>query len=439
MDTELVEGIDPEIDTHSILLAASQHDAAVLRKLLRGPTSNPANVKDPDTGYSPLHSAIASCEPATSENVPDEQANGATASVPVVNGEKHSDAATEQGSEEQEAVETVRLLLQNGAIWNDLNSNGETPGCLARRFGLKILYEIMVDAGVRAEILLNRLDEYERLEDGDDEDNDEEESKETEATMIEGEDNPATTATAATGELQTEESATAIQPAQGLALDVNSEDYLHSALTFTNDKIVDEDQNGVMMSWETQIMQKTADAIAPKQGLKILNIGHGMGIIDKIFQSKAPSAHHIIEAHPEVLRSMKENGWYGKEEVTVHEGKWQDIVPKLIEDGKLFDAIYFDTFAEDYSALRKFFDEYMIGILEDDGKWSFFNGLGADRQICYDVYIKVAEMDLLDAGFDVDWTALPVPNLQESGTWNDLHRPYWSLDTYRLPVITFMA
>ncbi|KAI9845474.1 MAG: Arginine N-methyltransferase 2, partial [Pleopsidium flavum] len=83
----------------------------------------------------------------------------------------------------------------------------------------------------------------------------------------------------------------------------------------------------------------------------------------------------------------------------------------------MFDAIYFDTFAEDYKALRDFLSEYVIGLLQEGGKWGFFNGLGADRQVCYDVYGKVVEMDLFEAGFDTEWETLDVPDLEKSEEW----------------------
>ena len=95
---------------------------------------------------------------------------------------------------------------------------------------------------------------------------------------------------------------------------------------------------------------------------------------------------------------MRRNGWYDKANVTIHEGKWQDVVPRIMDQSMLFDAVFFDTFAEDYKALRDFFSDQLIGLLEEGGQWSFFNGLGADRQICYDVYAKVVEMDLFEAG-----------------------------------------
>lgn len=164
----------------------------------------------------------------------------------------------------------------------------------------------------------------------------------------------------------------------------------------------------------------------------------GLGIIDGYFKAKSPTVHHIIEAHPQVLTNMRESGWM-ESGAEIHKGKWQDVLPKLVEQGTTFDAIYFDTFAEDYSALRLFFDEYVVSLLTDNGKWGFFNGLGADRQICYDVYTKVVEMDLLEAGFDVEWEKIDVPDLDSSKTWEGLRRPYWKLKQYRLPVATFLG
>jgi protein arginine N-methyltransferase 2 len=156
-----------------------------------------------------------------------------------------------------------------------------------------------------------------------------------------------------------------------------------------------------MMAWETTLMKRSAELLLPTPNLRVLNIGHGMGIIDGIFQSKSPSSHHIIEAHLDVLKRMREEGWNDKPGVVVHEGRWQDVVPELIEKGEMFDAIYFDTFAEEYKALREFFTEYVIGLLDpsggdngDGGRFGFFNGMGADRQVCYDVYTKVSNWAL---------------------------------------------
>ena len=424
---------DTDVQAQLILLAASHHNLESLRPLLR---TGSASVQDPETGFTPLHAAIAACDP-TSDNSSHAQHGSAANTGPNgrINGNTNGEPNESEKPEMEAAVKTVRLLLQNGAIWNDVDKNNETPGCVALRLGLKELYEIMVDAGVRAEILLNRLDEYQQLADtGDSED-----GVEDEVEARGGQE--ASTEVAEQQEVNSHVGTTPIGSATS-DLDLNSEpkneDYLQSALRFQDSRILDNDNNGVMMAWETSIMKRTADLLVPKPELRILNIGHGMGIIDTFFQEKAPSSHHIIEAHPAVLARMKEDGWYDKPSVTIHEGRWQDVVPQIMEQGILFDAIYFDTFAEGYKALHDFFSDSVLGLLEDKGKWGFFNGLGADRHICYDVYRKVVEMDLFEAGFDTEWETIEVPKMDEA-EWEGVKRRYWALNEYKLPICEFIG
>ncbi|KAI9927684.1 hypothetical protein ASPWEDRAFT_678112 [Aspergillus wentii DTO 134E9] len=415
--------IDVDLDVQEILLTASQHDIPKLRRLVRATEkfANPANVKDSETGYTPLHSAIAACEPEQ----PEEGANGETNGV-------HPDSEHEKVL--QSGAETVRFLLQEGAIWNDLDLNDETPGCLARRFGLKEIYEMIVDAGVRAELLLGRLDGYEALSGDEDEDEEmgEEKEQEQEGNDSEQEEQSAPQLVEATA--STEAATTTETPAA--EPDVSSSRYLDSSLTFQNDRLLDQDQNGVMMAWESDIMAKSAKKLLPTTGLRVLNIGHGMGIVDRFFQEQSPASHHIVEAHPAVVQEMKKQGWHEKPGVQIHEGRWQDILPALVGQGETFDAIYYDTFAESYEDFREFFSEQVIGLLDPAGKWGFFNGMGADRQISYDVYQKVAEMDLFEAGFDVEWEEIKVPTLE--GEWSGVRRPYWVVDDYRLPLCKYM-
>lgn len=335
-------------------------------------------VQDPDSGFTPLHAAIAACEPdhASPKQSEIKSSNNGGA------GSRLCSVVLEDSKKEQQvpdqciaaAAKVLRLLLQNGAIWNDVDSKNETPGCLALRLGLRELYEIMVDAGVRAEMLLNHLDEYERLTDSDD--GGDEQSVQRDASQENGHGNQ--------GLIQPQADET-----NETSSELNNGDYLQSNLHFQDGRILDGSKNGVMMAWETGIMQRTARLLAPAPDLRILNIGHGMGIIDDFFQETEPASHHIIEAHPAVLERMRKHGWEDNTKVTIHKGRWQDIVPSIIEEGILFDAIYFDTFAEDYKALQNFFSDYIIGLLDDRGRWGFFNGLGADRQICYDVVSHV--------------------------------------------------
>ncbi|MCJ1273272.1 Arginine N-methyltransferase 2 [Puttea exsequens] len=430
MEHEPAQIDDPELQTKLILLAASHHDVESLRTLLR---TGSASVQDTDTGFTPLHAAIAACEhlpvlsPGNSGSVKSStsslmngHANG------VTNGQKPEHG----GSEIDAAAKTIRFLLQNGAIWNDLDKNDETPGCLALRLGVRELYEIMVDAGVRAEMLLSRLDEYEPLGDEGSSEEGSESGKVRSVLVKEDKGGSSTLENRTNGQSEAESTQ---------SVGINNGNYLQSDLHFQDGKILDENSNGVMMAWESPIMQRTADLLAPKPGLQILNIGHGMGIIDTAFKEKSPAAHHIIEAHPAILARMKADGWYDKPNVTIHDGRWQDVVPRLMETGTLFDAIYFDTFAEEYKALRDFFSDFLLGLLDDGGRWGFFNGLGADRQICYDVYAKVVEMDLFEAGFDTAWEMIEVPRVEEGKEWEGVRRKYWTLEQYRLPICEFIG
>jgi protein arginine N-methyltransferase 2 len=337
-----------------IIGAAERHDVPALTILLK---EGSANVQDPTAtvATSPLHAAIASCGKA------------------------------EDGKEAgDEAVRTVEFLLQNGAIWNDLNREDDTPGCIALKLGQKKIYEIMVEAGVRAEILFAKM---EALGLGANTAEEVEEEAE-EATDEIAEDRPAAKKQKVSEEEVKEISEVAEEPKlDDVSLDNHA--YLKSELRYKEGILLDESDNAVMMDWEDQIMRRHAETINPKSGLKVMNVGHGLGLVDTAIQTHNPAEHHIIEAHPQVHKRLRETGWYDKPNVHIHEGRWQDILPKLIEQGVVLDGIYYDTFAEDYAALKEFFAEYVVGLLAPDGIFGWYNGLGADRQICYDVYTRV--------------------------------------------------
>src|SRR4051794_39747804 len=129
--------IETDLQTQSILLAAANHDVSSLRNLLR---DSSANVQDAETGFTPLHAAIAACERDTENETMNDSGH--------TNGETNG-SSTEVEREIEAAVQTMKLLFENGAIWNDLDANGETPGCIAYRLGLGELYQLCVDAGVR--------------------------------------------------------------------------------------------------------------------------------------------------------------------------------------------------------------------------------------------------------------------------------------------------
>ncbi|ROV97296.1 hypothetical protein VSDG_04728 [Cytospora chrysosperma] len=425
LDDSISARITPtcSIETSEILLRAWQHDTAAVSKLLDAPGR--ASAREPVTGETPLHAAIRSCGPAAESD----------------------------------------------------------PEDVARARATAELYEMCVEAGMRAEMLFGLMDGYEELGSGseaDDEDmadgeaweeGEQGEGDEEEPAHVhveyngpigapeDGDDAPELVETAAPAPAQaapeeTEPSCEPPMPDAGVN-DVKSEKYLRSKLTYTEGKLVDDDGNGVMMAWETDIMRRSVDALLPEgqPGKRILNIGFGMGIIDTMFAETKPARHHIIEAHEAVLEHTSSPdskfgpSWEesGPEEgaYKIHQGRWQDIVPILLEHGEVYDAIYFDTFGEDYSQLRKFFTEYIPGLLDQGGVFGFFNGLGADRRICYDVYTRVVEMHLADAGMDIEWREIDVDlkGLEEAGKgeWEGVRRRYWTLDKYRLPVCTFLG
>lgn len=405
----ITSGIAAEAKIQEILDAARQHENDKLERLLKEykfKEVDAADVQD-SHGTTPLHAAVLG---------------------------SNTDAAGESAKNEETGCETVRLLLESGAIWNQTDENNETPGCVAFRLGLNDIYEIMVDAGTRAELLLTKLEEYEQLQESDSE----EVADEQENGIAENRDTNAISQDEEAPELIDSTSQESKEDDEPPTKDVNSADYLASDLVLTRDKLLDNDKNGVMMEWESGIMKRSVDLLLAKPDMKILNIGAGMMIFDTFVQNhpNKPQIHHIVEAHPDILTNIENEGWDKKPGVTIHPGRWQEILPQLVAENQTFDAIYYDTFAESYSDFREFFTEYVLGLLESDGRWSFFNGMGADRQISYDVYQKVAEIDLMEAGFDVEWHEIEIPDLTEE--WEGVKRKYWNVKLYRLPVCKFV-
>lgn len=209
------------------------------------------------------------------------------------------------------------------------------------------------------------------------------------------------------------------------------------------------------MSWETGLMQLGCDSLF--EGAKItsdetdsevviLNIGFGMGIIDTMIALKKPTKHYICEAHPDVLRKLHDDGWYEKPNVVILEGRWQEQLDTLLSQGNVFfNGIYYDTFSEHYLDMLELFD-YVVGLLKPHGVFSFFNGLGADREVIYDVYKKLVEIDLGNYGLQCKFTSVYVPastlhinqDSNEKSVWDDVKRSYWSCPVYYHPEARFI-
>ncbi|KAJ7770186.1 arginine methyl transferase [Mycena maculata] len=303
-------------------------------------------------------------------------------------------------------LELVKLLIEHGAVWNAVDYLRNTAGDIALSFNNEEMYTIIRDAGLRAELLLALLSSRT--------------PSDSASTMI---------------LRSTDDTAAA-----------STDAFLSSQLRFTMDEHgqdicllnVDGEEIGVMMGWENGIMQETVSKLSsnrePSNDLKILNVGFGLGIIDMLFQSLSPTLHVIIEAHPDVLKHMKQNGWYEKPGVKILEGKWQDFInadqlAALCPVGG-FDLVYTDSFSEDYEELRRFFSHLPV-LLGPKSRFSFFNGLGATNGTIYDVYTRVAEVHLADVGIWVQWSDVDVS--QQRHRWGN-SRPYFTVPTYRLPI-----
>ena len=111
----------------------------------------------------------------------------------------------------------------------------------------------------------------------------------------------------------------------------------NSKLEFLADRIIDENGNIIMMSWEDPVMKKHAEIICSNGG-DILEIGFGMGYSSAHIQNQDIKSHTIIEIHPEVARRARE--WAkDKPTVIIIEADWYDV----IDDLKTYDGIFYDA------------------------------------------------------------------------------------------------
>ncbi|CAB4417585.1 unnamed protein product [Rhizophagus irregularis] len=278
-------------------------------------------------------------------------------------------------------LEIVKLLLQNGHAWNAIDNEGSTAGEYAKRKGHNLVYELLLEEGCRAELILGLLN-----------------------SKTEKDEQPS---------------------------NIN---FLLQPLKYSPDgtKLLDYENNGVMMGWEKPLMEKHAEIICIREGLDILNVGFGLGLIDTAFQKYKLRSHTIIEAHPDVYKFMMDRGWNNKPGVKIIYGRWQDVIDQL----GTYDGIFFDTFGEYYEDLRKF-HEILPKLLKFDGIYSFFNGLGATNTFFHDVYCRIAEMHLTSVGLQTEYIEISIDPSNDK-IWEGVKRRYWTLDTYRLPKCQLM-
>ncbi|KAK6458826.1 arginine methyltransferase [Scheffersomyces xylosifermentans] len=357
----------------------------------------------------------------------------------------------------------VQILFEYGAGWSLIDANNETPGCILirRKMNHLPIYKQIVEAGVRAELLLRKVGEFdmEVIEDTDDLNHDQfgdavPDLVETEGTPEDVQKKEVANNTSTEKESEAEEQPKAENEVDDApdAPSQNQESYLSTKLEYVDNALVTKDRkDGVMMAWETDLMRLGCDSLFKgaeiEQGeidseVNILNIGFGMGIIDTMINELKPTKHYICEAHPDVLAKLKKDGWYEKPNVVILEGRWQEQLDELLSSGDVyFNGIYYDTFSEHYHDMLDLFD-YVVGLLKPHGVFSFFNGLGADRQVIYEVYKELVEIDLANYGLKCTFKSIEVPasTLKENNksVWDDVKRSYWSCPVYYHPEARFI-
>ncbi|WFD33026.1 type IV protein arginine methyltransferase [Malassezia sp. CBS 17886] len=317
----------------------------------------------------------------------------------------------------------VRLLLDHGALWNAVDELGMSAGELAWSRNYTRCYELLFEEGVRQSFLKDLLV---RRAQGD-------------AGGGRGTENAeeATAVVAAAGDELLLVSGTQNEVTYSNAA------FLASPLSFSQDgrgqwRCLDQDGNMVMAEWEDGIMLASADALCADQadGFAVLNVGFGLGIIDEAIQRYRPGRHVIIEPHPDALAFMRAQGWDRRSGVEIWEGTWESFL--LADDGAGgaalgdFDAVYFDTYSQDYHDLRAFFDCLPNLLAGPGARFSFFHGLAATNKFLYDVYTRTVELDLREIGLATTWRTL-TPRVDEI-TWKGVKCRYWTLDQYYLPL-----
>eukprot|EP00804_Cyclotella_cryptica_P015031 CCRYP_000630-RB/>CCRYP_000630-RB protein AED:0.04 eAED:0.04 QI:96/1/1/1/0.5/0.33/3/632/373 len=233
-------------------------------------------------------------------------------------------------------LQICKTLLEEGAPWNALDRFGRCAGNYATDNEHWEVVNLLVEYGTRAELILGASIRLERQMNSTN-------SAAASSAMVAKMDDKATNFVS---------TSVSHQPC-------TKPDYLvqtNVRYDAANTILLDDDNDAVMMEWERPLMEAHASFLAgnahndtdptPSVRKRVLNIGFGLGIVDTAIQAYNPSLHVIVEAHPTVYNKMIQDGWDQKQNVRICFGRWQDELPKLIEEGIVFDGIFYDTYGE---------------------------------------------------------------------------------------------
>jgi len=146
----------------------------------------------------------------------------------------------------------IRTLLEAGHQWNVVDNDYKSAGEEALNAGHSEAYDIMLEWGIRIELILSLLEKKVRL-----------------CVLLHA---VCTHTTKAQDEDEAmEDTEPSVVP------------YLSQKLHYSDDgtKLLDAEGRGVMMDWELPLMLKHAELLCPREGLDVLNVGFGLGLVDE--------------------------------------------------------------------------------------------------------------------------------------------------------------
>lgn len=272
-------------------------------------------------------------------------------------------------------LDLCRILLEYGAPWNAVDRRGKCAGNYATERQHWHVVELLVDAGTKAELILGAAIRH---------------------SMKNGGGMDASCLVQSSDHVRPVDQEPCTKP-----------DYLSQNVRYNAAKtaLLDQDDDAVMMEWERPLMEAHASIITgnSQRGKVVLNVGFGMGIIDTALQKLEPSMHYIIEAHPDVHQKMIHDGWDKKPNVRICFGRWQDEMPKLMQEGVVFDGIFYDTYGEHFTDLEDFHECVARTLQKPSGIYSFFNGLAPDNLFFHGVACQCVKLQLAKLGLDSEF------------------------------------
>lgn len=154
---------------------------------------------------------------------------------------------------EREDEEMVKVLLANGAVWNSVDNLGNSPACIALSLNSARIYDLIKSHGVRSEFLLGFLE--------------------------------------AKAEDPSSDSNLVLKDAEEETLAGNTALFLKSKLTYSRDeqgqeRVIDEEGNGVMMGWETGVSSSAlstglTDRATPEADTDLSHVSFlGLALVD---------------------------------------------------------------------------------------------------------------------------------------------------------------